>query len=196
MSRSQQSKIIDTASGNSGADQTAATDAATAEKADIGAYEGQLAKYAGENPYTAGGEFDTATDAKLSGVADAGSGAILNQEQTIAQRTGQNAGSAEAIAAEAARANQRQLSSDEATATQARIGSEADYNKGVVAASEVPASLDAGMYSTSLGGANTALNTAGTAAQTPGFFDTLGDSFASGLGKLASGGNLSLTKQL
>lgn len=196
MSRSQQSQVLDTATANSGTDQTAATTAANAETADIGNYESQLAKYAAENPYTSGGEYQTSQNQTLAGTADAGSAAITNQENTIAQRTGQNAASADAVAAESARQNQRDLSSAEGGANAQRIGSEAGYNQGVVSASEVPAQLEAGMYSTSLGGANSSLNTAESAAQTPSFWDTLGSSFASQLGKTAGGGNLSLTKAL
>lgn len=196
MSRSQQTQVLNTATANSGADQTAATKAATAETGAIGDYSAQLAKYAAENPFTPGGEYQTSQNQTLAGTADAGSAAITNQENTIAQRTGQNAASADAVAAEAARANQRDLSSAEGAANDKRIGSEADYNKGVVGMSEVPAQLDAGMYATSLGGANSSLNTAESAAQTPSFWDTLGSSFATQLGKTAGGGNLSLTKAL
>jgi hypothetical protein len=188
MSRGQQSQVIDTAKANSGTDQTNATDALTAEKGDIGNYQAQLSKYAASNPFTEGGEFDTATDQKLSAVADAGSGAIQNQEQTIAKRTGENAGSGEAIASEAARENQRQLSADEAGATQTRIGAKAGYDKSVVDASLAPAQLEEGIYGTSLSGGNSALGIENDAAKTPGFWDTLGDSFANGLGSTVGKG--------
>lgn len=191
MSRAQQSKVIDTAEANSGADQTAATKARDAETSDIGNYEAQLSKFAASNPYVKGGEYDTSEDAKLSSVADAGSAAITNQENLIAKRTGQNAAAPMAIAAEVARQNQRDLSAEEGQTTQTRIADEAGYNDKVLGATEVPAQLEAGMYSTGVGAANGALNTAGASAQTPGFWDTLGNSFATALGKTAGGGNLS-----
>lgn len=196
MSRSQQGSIYDTATANSGADQTAATAARTAEQGDISSYQNQLAKFAASNPYAQGGEFDTDTNKKLSAVADAGSGAITNQLQTQAARTGENATAANATAAEAARANLRDLSAGEAASTQARIGAKAGYDQSVVNAEAVPAELEQGIYSTSLGGGNTALGVGENAAQTPSFWDTLGSSFASQLGKTAAGGNLSLSKQL
>lgn len=196
MSRSQQSKVIDTAEGNSSSDQSTATKAVTAENGDIGNYEQQLAKFAASNPYTAGGEYQTSQNKTLAANADAGSAAITNQEQTQAQRTGQNAAGGMATAAEAARANQRQLSAEEGDANDTRIGDEAKYNDQVLAASEVPAQLHAGIYGTALGAANGSLNTASSAAATPGFWDTLGNSFASSLGKTAGGGNLSFTKAL
>jgi hypothetical protein len=193
MSRSQSANISTTAQTNSGADQTAATDALAAENQGIQGYEAQLSKYAANNPYTEGGAYQTAQNQSLAGTADAGSAAIQNQESTLAKRTGQNAGAADAVAAEAARENQRTLSTDEANANQSRIASGADYGKSVLAASEVPAQLEAGEYATSLGGANNSLNTAESAsAASPSFWDELGSGFASQLGKTAAGGGVSL----
>lgn len=188
MSRSQQSQVLQTAEGNSGADQSAATKANQAEVEDIGGYEAALSKYAANNPYVQGGEYQTAQNQTLAGTADAGSKAITDVLQRQSQRTGQNATAANLTAAEIARQNTRDLATQEATANQSRIGSEADYNKGVVAASEVPAQLEAGIYAPSLAGANSALNTAGDTAKTPGFWDTLGDTFAAALGKTAGAG--------
>lgn len=185
MSRSQQSTVLSTAEGNSGADQTNATNAVNAENSDIGNYEQQLSKYAAENPYTAGGEFQTSQNQTLAGGADAASSSLTNQLQTQAQRTGQNATAANATAAEAARQNERDLSTAEGNANTTRIGDEAGYNQNVVNASEVPAQLEAGEYGTSVGAANQALGTASGTASTPGFWDTLGDSFATALGKTA-----------
>lgn len=188
MSRSQQSGVISTAEGNSGVDQTAATNALTAENADIGNYQAQLSKFAASNPYTEGGEYQANQNKTLSAVADAGSGAIQNQAQTQAQRTGQNAGAAVAGGIQTGMANQRALSADEAAANDQRIGDEAGYSDKVLGATAVPAEIEQGIYGTSLNGANGALNTAGGSAQTPGFFDTLGDTFAAALGKTAGTG--------
>lgn len=196
MSRSQQQQILNTATTNSGADQTTATKAAAAEQTGIDNYESQLSKYAAENPFLEGGAYDKASQAKLSGVADAGSKALNDVLQRQALRTGENATSSVATAAEAARQNQRDLMTAEADETQKRIGAGADYDKSVLGASEVPAQLEQGMYSTSLSGADNSLSIAGDAAKTPGFWDTLGTSFASQLGKTAGGGNLSFTKAL
>lgn len=179
--------MISTAESNSSADQSNAEQAQQAENADIGSYENQLSKYAASNPYTAGGEYQTSQNQSLAGTADAGSAALNNQLQTQAQRTGENAGASVATAAENSRDQQRTLSADEGQANQTRIGDEAGYNQNVLSASEVPAQLEAGEYGTSVNAANSALGTAGQSANTPGFFDTLGDSFAAGLGKTAGG---------
>lgn len=196
MSRAQQSAVIDTAKADSASDQTAAETARTAENADIGNYQAQLSKFAASNPYTQGGEYDTAEDKKLSSVADAGSAAIANQEGLIAKRSGMNAAAPAAIAAEAARANERDLSAEEGQTTQTRIADKAGYDDKVLGATEVPAQLEAGLYGTSLAGAGGTLNTEAGAAQTPGFWDTLGDSFAKALGNTAGGGNLKVNANL
>jgi hypothetical protein len=185
MSRAQEQQVGLTASADSASDQNAAHGALQDENQDISNYQQQLSKLAASNPYAEGGEFDTATDQKLSGVADAGSGAISNQLQTQAARTGENAGSAVATSAEAARANERQLSSDEAGATQERIGDESAYNNQVQNDEAVPAELKAGEYSTATGGADSTLGTAAQASGQPGFWDTLGSNYAQGLGQSA-----------
>ena len=190
MSRSQQSQVLATAQANSGADQTTAQNAQQAEVADIGNYEKQLSQYAADNPYKAGGEYDTATDSKLSGVADVGSSAIANQLATQAKRTGENATAANATAAEVARANERELAAGEAGATQTRIGDEANYNAGVLQDTAAPVAMEAGVANPALSASNSALGIGGDAAKTPGFWDSLGTSFAQQLGKTAGGGNI------
>jgi len=172
MSRSNSANISSTAQTNSSTDQTNAENAENAENADIGNYESQLSKYASENPYTSGGEYQTSQNKTLAANADVGSTALTNQLQTQAQRTGENAGAATATAAEAARQNQRDLSSAEGAANTTRIGNEAGYNQGVVSASEVPAQLEAGEASTDLGAADNSLGTAQSAsASSPSFWD-------------------------
>jgi hypothetical protein len=188
MSRAQQTQVLNTATANSAADQTAAENATTAETADIGNYEAQLSKYAASNPYAPGGEYQTSQNQSLAGTADAGSTALTDTLATQAKRTGQNATAANATAAEAARANQRTLATGEADANQTRIGNEANYNAGVLQDTAKPVEMEAGIANPNLSAANANLGIAGNAAKTPGFWDTLGDSFASGLGKVAAGG--------
>lgn len=174
MSRSNSANISSTAQTNSATDQTNAENAENAENTDIGNYEAQLSKYAAENPYTSGGEYQTSQNKTLAANADVGSSALTNQLETQAERTGQNAGAANATAAEAARANQRDLSTAEAADNANRISSEAGYNQGVVSASEVPAQLKAEEAGTDLGAANNSLGTAQQAsASSPSFWDEI-----------------------
>lgn len=192
MSRDQSSDISTTAQTNSGTDQTAAENAQTAENTDIGNYDSQLSQYAASNPYVQGGEDQTAQNQTLAANADVGSQAITNQEQTQAQRTGQNAGAANATAAAAAQQNLINESSAEGADNTTRIGDEATYNQGVLGASEVPAQLEAGEASTDLGAANSALSTSESAsAASPSFWDELSSGLTSGLGAI---GSASITK--
>jgi hypothetical protein len=196
MSRAQQTQVLNTATANNTADQTAATTATAAETADIGNYESQLSKYAANNPYTAGGEFQTSQNQSLAGTADAGSAALTNALDTQAKRTGQNAGAANATAAETARANQRTLSTEEGNANTQRIGDEANYNAGVLQATAAPVSMEAGIANPNLSAADANLGIAADTAKTPDFWDTLGDSFAQQLGKTAAGGQVTANLKL
>lgn len=187
MSRDQSANISTTAQTNSGTDQTAAENAQTAENQDIQGYEGQLSQYAANNPYVQGGEDQTAQNQTLAANADVGSQAITNQLQTQSQRTGQNAGAANATAAAAAQQNLINESSAEGADNATRIGDEATYNQSVLGASEVPAQLEAGEASTDLGAANNSLGTAEQAsAASPDFWDELSQGLMSGLGQVGA----------
>jgi hypothetical protein len=165
MSRSQSGDIANQAQANSTADQTNAQSAETAEAADVNNYQAQLSKYAAENPYTAGGEYQTSQNQTLAGNADAGSAALNNQLQTQAKRTGQNATAANATAAEVARANQRELGTQEASANQQRIGDQSTYNASALQDQATAAALQQGLYSTSIGAGDNSLNTATQASK-------------------------------
>jgi hypothetical protein len=95
-----------------------------------------------------------------------------------------------ATAASGAQANTRDLSTALASADQNRINSETGYNTTGLDATATPISAESGLYGTSTGGADTAETNATNAAKVPGFWDTLGSSFATALGsaKGVSGG--------
>jgi hypothetical protein len=189
MSRSQSTQTFNTASGNAKTDQSNAQSSYGATQGDIQNYRDQLNKFVSSNPYTKGGQFDQTINTGLANTSDAGGASLKGALQSQALRTGQNSAADAATASEYARQNQRQLTADQATAQQQRIGSEADYNKTGLAAATEPISAESNLYGQSTGAANTALNTAAGAAQTPSFFDTLGSSFAGALGKTLGGGN-------
>jgi hypothetical protein len=75
-----------------------------------------------------------------------------------------------------------------ASAQQQRINSEAGYNQEALGASAQPAQMESSLYGTSGSQGNQELGTEEGAAQTPSFWDTLGSSFAGGLGKGLAGG--------
>lgn len=165
-----------------------AQDSYTAAQGDVGDYKTELAKFASDNPYTAGGEFQTSQNKVLANTSDAAAQAAAQQMQAAAVRGGQNAGSAIAATEAIQQSNTRNLSAEEANQTAARIGGEATYNKNVLGATGLPASLESGMTGTESKGAEGALGVQQDAAKQPGFWDTLGDSFAQSFGKSVGSG--------
>lgn len=196
MSRSQQQSVINTAASQNKTDFGNAQTELGNTQNDISDYKGQLAKFVSANPYTKGGEFDSTINTGLANASDAGSNSLKGALQSQTLRTGQNSAANAATAAEGARQNTRDLSSALAGAQQQRIQSEAGYNQTALGATSTPISADAGLYGSAGGQASGALNTQAGASQTPGFWDTLGDSFGSTLGKTLAGGNLTAVKQL
>lgn len=194
MSRGQSTQTFNTATANSNQDQSNAQSSYGATQGDINDYKDQLAKFTSSNPYTKGGEYDQTINTGLANTSQAGANSLAGNLQSQALRTGQNSGADAATAAQYARQNQTQLSADQATAQQGRISNEAGYNQQALTDATEPISAQSNLYSTSLGGGNTALNTAAGAAQTPSFFDTLGSSFAGALGKTLGGGNNSTSE--
>jgi hypothetical protein len=189
VSRSQSTQTFNTASKNAGTDQSNAQSSYGATQDDINKYKDQLASFVSSNPYKKGGEFDQTINTGLANTSDAGATSLAGNLQSQALRTGQNSGADAATTAEYARQNQRQLTADQATAQQQRIAGDTGYKQQAMQDATTPISAESNLYGTSTGAANTALGTANQAAQVPSFFDTLGSSFASGLGKTLSGGN-------
>lgn len=193
MSRGDENAVKSTAAGQNatsfGNSQTAFGDTQDA----IGDYGKQLSKFVSGNPYAKGSEYDSTINTGLSNTSDAGADSLAGALQSQSLRTGQNSAANAATASSAAQANTRALSGDLAKAQADRIGNEASYDKDALGASATPISANQSLYSTSLGGAGNALNTQADVSKTPGFWDTLGDSFGgvvgSGLGKnLVTGG--------
>jgi hypothetical protein len=175
MSRSQENQTFNTEAdqqkGYNANEQTSYNTAQT----DVGDYQDQLNKTAAANPYTQGGEMQTTENQQLSNSADAGATSTGEALQSAAVRTGSNAGGDIAATTDAAQANERNVSGQEAAATQARVGNEASYNQAVLGASAVPESMEAGLASQQGNLATGAGNTAQQAAQTPSFTDELGN---------------------
>lgn len=196
MSRGQESSVISTAKNQNATDFSNAQSSLANTQSDIGDYRDQLAKYVSGNQYGAGGEYSQTINTGLSNASDAGSNSLAGALQSQSLRTGMNSAAGLATAKSGAQQNTRDLSSALASADQSRINSEAGYNQSALGATSTPISADAGLYGTSAGAASGALNTQQSASSQPGFWDTLGDSFGSQLGKAAAGGNFSATKQL
>lgn len=196
MSRGQQGQVFNQTQGQSNQAFGQAENAYSTEQADIGDYQAQLGKYATENPYGVGGQFQSAQNEVIANTADAsaqGAGARL---QELSARTGQNPAGAIGATEAMEQSGERAQAGQEAEANTERIGDSANYNKGVLAGyGAVPgmeneiATGQGNLYGHSLGAEE-------QSAQTPSFLETLegqlasaGNSFASAYGKAKGEGN-------
>lgn len=180
MSRSQQGTVFNTAQGeNQTYNANAQSSYGNAQAAEQG-FEKQLGKYASENPYTQGGEFQTAVNRQLTNAADAGAQSAGQALQSAAVRTGQNPAGAIAATEAMQQENTRNLGGQEALATQNRIGNEATYNQGVLGETAQPAGFEAQLSGQQAEAAQGALGAQESAAQTPSFLDMLGQGMIQG----------------
>ena len=197
MSRGQENQIINTSTAQNATAAGNAQQSYQAAQGDITNYQDQLAKFAASNPYGAGGAYQTAMNQSTANTADAASQAAAQAMQAKAVRSGQNAGSGIAAGLEANQANTRDLMAEQAKQNAARMAAGAGYGKEVLGAAQVPATLEAGLSGQQLGEESNALKTGEEAAgAVPGFWDTMGNSFAKSLGNTAGGGNLTETMKL
>lgn len=187
MSRGQESSVISSASDQNKTNFGNAQSSFSGAQGDINDYKDSLAKFVSGNPYTPGGEYDKTINPALANASDAGSNSLKGALQSQTMRTGMNSAANAATAASGAQQNTRDLSTALAGAQQQRIAGETGYNTTGLQAGTVPISAQSGLYGTATGGANSALSTQAGAAQKPGFWDTLGDTFATTLPKTLAG---------
>lgn len=180
MSRGQQGQVFNQTSGESTQAFGNAENAYNLAQGDVGNYQAQLSKYAAENPYQAGGEFQNAQNEVLANTSDAAARAAGTRLQTQAQRTGQNPAGATAATESMEQAGARNLSAEQSAANTERLGSEAGYNKGVLQGyGEVPG-MEEGIAKGYSGLYGTALGEEESAAKQPSFLDELGNSLLQG----------------
>lgn len=179
MSRGQENQVVNEAQGQNATAAKNAQQSYDAAQTDVGNYQNQLAQYAAANPYTEGGQYQTAENQVLSNTADAAGQAAGQAMQSQAVRTGQNAGGAIAATEAAQQANERNLAGQEAQATANRINAGAQYGQSVLQGSEVPAQLEQGLTGQQLQSQDSTLNTQEGAAKTPSFLDELGSGLIS-----------------
>ena len=183
MSRGQSTQAFNSAAGENSTDVNNAQSAFGSTQDAIGNYNNQLAKFVSGNPYSQGGEYDQTLNSGLANVADAGANSLAGALGAQARRTGQNSAADAATAATGAEQNTRDLSSDLAGAQQKRIAGEAGYNQAALNASTAPISAHQSLFGTATNGADSTLGDETQAAKTPGFWDQLGGSLATNLGK-------------
>ncbi len=188
MSRGQENQVVNEAQGQNATAAKNAQQSYNAAQSDIGNYENQLSQFAAANPYGEGGQYQAAQNQVLSNTADAMGKSAGQAVQSAAVRTGQNAGGAIAATEAMQQNNERNLAAQEAKANEQRIGAGAQYGAETLKASEAPAQLEAGLTGQQLNAQDNTLATQQNAARNnPSFLDTLGESFAAGLGKTAAG---------
>jgi hypothetical protein len=187
MSRGQEGQVVNTANAQNKTDFSNAqnsynqtNNSLNSEQGDIQDYKSQLSQYAAANPYGQGGAYQTAVNQSTANTADAASQATAQKEAGAAARTGQNAGQAVAGGQAAEEANTRNLMQTQAQNNASRISNQAGYNKGVLSASEVPATLQegvtkgySGLTSSQDTAANDALGTEQKAGMMPSEMETL-----------------------
>ena len=182
MSRSQQGSVFSQTQGQSNQAFGAAQNAFGNEQQDIVNYQAGLGQFAAANPYKPGGEYQSAQNMVLANTSDAAAQSYGAALQRQAARTGQNPAGSIAATEAMQQENERNLSGQQAAANEQRISGEAGYNqdvlKGLGAVPGMENQLGEGEGRLYTG----ALDAEEKAAQTPSFLDTLGSSFASGLG--------------
>jgi hypothetical protein len=185
MSRGQSTQAFNTGSNENATNFGNAQSAFGSTEDAIGNYNNQLANFVSGNPYTKGGEYDQNINSGLANVSDAGSNSLQGALQSQALRTGQNSAADAATAASNAQQNTRNLASSQANAQQQRISDEAGYNQTGLGASAVPIQANQALYGASSNAADSDLSDETHAAQTPSFWDEVGNSVAGNLGKAA-----------
>lgn len=183
MSRGQEAEVNKTAGNQNATFNQNAQGSYNQAQGDIGNYQAQLSQFAAANPYNQGGAYQTAVNQSTANTADAASQAAGQSLQGQAVRTGQNAAGAIGATQAVDEANTRNLMQTQANANANRISQGAGYNKEVLGASEVPATLEANLSGQQAGAGNTALDTQQKAANTPSF----GEDLMQGLNSVATG---------
>lgn len=190
MSRGQETEVNTTAGDQNAQFNQNAQSSYTTAQGDVGNYQNQLAEFAAANPYGQGGPLQTAQNQATANTADAASQAAREAAQSQAVRTGQNAAGGIASGQAVTEADTRNLMAQQATNNASRIAAGAGYGKDVLSATQVPASLEAGLAAGQAGAGNTAIETQQKAAETPDLGEELmggvlsaGTAFAGGFGQ-------------
>lgn len=209
MSRGQQTGVVNTAKGvQSNYNNLANTSFTNAQgdlgkqEAGIGDYGAALAGFKAANPYVTGGEAQTAENQQLADTAAASAESGGEALQGLATRSGQNPNAAIAATEHMKQQAARDLMGQQAGATERRLAAGTGYGEAVLGGQATKEGMQGDLTKTQAqiaaeqgGLAQGALNTEEGAAQTPSFFDTLGSSFASQLGKTLGGGNFNPFKK-
>lgn len=196
MSRSDQKQVRKEAEAQNAQEYANSQNSYTKAQKDLTNYQDQLSQYAASDPYQAGGEYQTAENQVIANTADSAARTAGNELQAQALRTGGNTAAAGAQEEQIADQMERNAATQQAGATADRIDNEAKYKTNVLQANEFPVGEEAALSGQQGSEANGALGIQGQESNTPGFWDTLGDSFAHALGNTLGGGNLKMNANM
>ena len=138
--------------------------------------------------FAPGGQFDTAENNLATSVTAGGKNSLQDYFSGLGNRTGAGT-TPQMIAAteEASRQGERDTANFLNQALLARIGALGHGEETVMQERGAIPGMYGGQYSTSLGGANSAMGNATSAAQTPGFWDTFLPALAGGAAQVGFG---------
>jgi hypothetical protein len=204
MSRGQQGTVFSTGASQNKNLNNLSNSSFNAAQTDLGQTEGdinsfgdELSQFKANNPYTAGGAFQTASNQEAADTSAATAERTGQMLQSAAVRGGQNPNAAIQATEDTAIAGQREQAGEEAEATKQRLGLDTGYGQEVLGATGQKEQMQQALTNEQAGIAGKegelaegALSEEEKAAQTPSFLDELGQgainagvAFAGGAGK-------------
>jgi hypothetical protein len=189
MGRTESKNVANQGMAQSKQDQANAQTSLTSTNTAVGDYSKNLNNFMkfGRQTYGANGEYMRDQNTLATTTAAAGANNLKSNLALNAMRTGENTGNYADTVAESQRQSSRDLTNQLATADANRLQQLTAINQYGVQASQFPATVQAGLYGTSVGGAGSQLSAASGAAKTPGFWDTFAPALAQGAGAAAAG---------
>ena len=179
MTRNQSTQVFNQGMANSKQDQGNAQTALGGAEQGLSDYNSRLSSYYSNDPYKTGGQFQSDQTMINSARAGANAASLREALNNRAIRSGENTASYAPTLAMAQRIGTIDTATAQAQSDAQRLSDETRYQQYGLEASKFPVTANEGLYSTSLSGANQALNTAGSAAaNNRSFGDTFGSALA------------------
>lgn len=141
----------------------------------------------GRQTYGENGDYMRDQNTLANTTAAAGTTSLKGNLALNAMRTGENTSGYADTAAESQRSSSRDLTTQLAGADSDRLSKLTAIEAEGLDESKFPATVQAGLYGSALGGTTGNLSASASAAQTPGFWDVFAPALASGAGAAAAG---------
>ena len=187
--RGQSTAAFNQSSGQSAADQAAATQADESTNNELNTYKSNLAKFMnfGQQTYGPNGTYMADQNAISNDVAHATANGLTTSMALNAARTGENTASYAPAAAAAKQQGQLDMTSQLATADANRLQALTGINQYGVQASALPAQVQASLYGPSVSGSTGQIDAATGAAKTPSTADVISQDVIGAGADIASG---------